>query len=41
LEKLQDYKINFHNNMISCFGKAKNDEQESKQILGCKPGLAF
>src|SRR6266540_1383109 len=37
-EQLSGLKINFHKSEIFCFGKAKDDEQHYKQILGCESG---
>jgi hypothetical protein len=37
-EQLSGLKINFHKSEIFCFGKAKEMEQEYKQIFGCESG---
>src|SRR6266508_3497294 len=37
-KQLSGLKINFHNSEIFCFGKAKDDEQQYKQIFGCESG---
>src|SRR6266498_1861909 len=37
-EQLSGLKINFHKSEIFCFGKAKDDEQQYKQIFGCESG---
>jgi hypothetical protein len=37
-EQLSGLKINFHKSEIFCFGKAKDVENQYKQILGCEAG---
>jgi hypothetical protein len=37
-EQLSGLKINFHKSEIFCFGKAKDYENEYKQIFGCEAG---
>jgi hypothetical protein len=37
-EQISGLKINFHKSEIFCFGKAKEMEQEYKQIFGCESG---
>jgi hypothetical protein len=37
-EELSGLKINFHISEIFCFGKAKEDEDQYKQIFGCDAG---
>ena len=38
LKQLSGLKINFHKSEIFCFGKAKEDETQYKQIFGCESG---
>jgi hypothetical protein len=37
-EELSGLKINFHKSELFCFGKAKEEEQQYKQIFGCDIG---
>jgi hypothetical protein len=37
-EQLSGLKINFHKSEIFCFEKAKDEEEQYKQIFGCKAG---
>jgi hypothetical protein len=37
-EQLSGLKINFHKSEFFCFGKAKDDEEEYRNILGCEIG---
>jgi hypothetical protein len=37
-KQLSGLKINFHKSEIFCFGKAKDMEQQYKQIFGCESG---
>jgi hypothetical protein len=37
-EQLSGLKINFHKSEIFCFGKAKDDELQYKQLMGCEAG---
>jgi hypothetical protein len=37
-EQLSGLKINFHKSEIFCFGKAKDEENQYKQIFGCEAG---
>jgi hypothetical protein len=37
-EQLSGLKINFHKSEIFCFGKAKDDELQYKQLMGCESG---
>jgi len=37
-EQLSGLKINFHKSEIFCFGKAREEEHQYKQILGCESG---
>jgi hypothetical protein len=37
-EQLTGLKINFHKSEIFCFRKAKDMEQQYKQIFGCESG---
>ena len=37
-EQLSGLKINFHKSEIYCFGKAKEEESQYKQIFGCEAG---
>jgi hypothetical protein len=37
-EQLSRLKINFHKSEIFCFGKAKVEEEEYKNIYGCGVG---
>ena len=37
-EQLSGLKINFHKSKIFCFGKAKEEEDQYKQIFGCEAG---
>jgi hypothetical protein len=37
-KQLSGLKINFHKSDFFCFGKAKEDEQQYKQIFGCEVG---
>jgi hypothetical protein len=37
-EQLSGLKINFHKSEIFCFGKAKDHEDQYKQIFGCEAG---
>jgi hypothetical protein len=38
-EELSGLKINFHKSEIFCFGKAKEEVDQYKQIFGCDAGL--
>jgi hypothetical protein len=37
-EELSGLKINFHKNEIFYFGKAKEEEEQYKQLFGCESG---
>jgi hypothetical protein len=37
-EELSGLKINFHKSEIFCFGKAKEEEEQYKQLFGCESG---
>ena len=37
-EQLSGLKINFHKSEIFCFGKAKEEEEQYRQIFGCESG---
>lgn len=37
-EQLSDLKINFHKNEISCYGEAKQHEQQYTELFGCELG---
>jgi hypothetical protein len=37
-EELSGLKINFHKSEIFCFGKAKEEEDQYRQIFGCDAG---
>jgi hypothetical protein len=37
-EELSGIKINFHKSEIFCFGKAKEEEEQYKQLFGCESG---
>jgi ABC-type proline/glycine betaine transport system substrate-binding protein len=37
-EELSGLKINFHKSELFCFGKAKDEEDQYKQIFGCDAG---
>jgi hypothetical protein len=37
-EELSSLKINFHKSEIFCFGKAKEEEEQYKQLFGCELG---
>jgi hypothetical protein len=37
-EELPGLKINFHKSEIFCFGKAKEEEEQYKQLFDCETG---
>jgi hypothetical protein len=37
-KQLSSLKINFHKTENFCFGKAKDQEEQYKEIFDCKPG---
>jgi hypothetical protein len=37
-EELLGLKINYHKSEIFCFGKAKEEEEQYKQLFGCESG---